>query len=78
MVFSEQYHPGWKATVDGKPVPVWKANYAFRGIVVPAGEHTIRMHFEPWSFHLGLRISLFTVILILVLSVLNTVRSAIA
>ena len=47
-VFSEIYYPhGWKATVDGKPVDVVKANYILRAIPVSKGNHEIVFTYEP-------------------------------
>jgi uncharacterized membrane protein YfhO len=34
LVVSQVYYPGWRATVDGKRVPVLAANYALTGIPV--------------------------------------------
>ncbi len=49
LVFSEIYYPGWKATVDGDPVEIGRADYVLRVIAVPAGEHTLEMSFHPAS-----------------------------
>lgn len=47
-VFSEIYYPhGWKMFIDGKEVTYIKANYLLRAVHVPAGNHTIKMVFEP-------------------------------
>ena len=73
-VFSEIYYPpakGWKVFIDGQEVDGFiKANYALRALRLPAGEHTIEMRFEPRSFIVGERLSLFGSLIIL-LSVLG-------
>lgn len=49
-VFLEAWYPAWQATVDGEPAEIHRVNYLFRGVVVPPGEHTVRMEFRPWRF----------------------------
>jgi uncharacterized membrane protein YfhO len=34
-------------------VPIWKVNTAIRGVVVPAGAHTVTMTYRPMSVYLG-------------------------
>jgi hypothetical protein len=58
VVFGESYFPGWRGWVDGQPVPVWRVNYAFRGLVVPPGQHVLEMRFEPPGLRLGIAVSL--------------------
>jgi hypothetical protein len=46
LVFSEIHYPeGWQLTIDGEPAELLRVNYALRGAVVPAGEHTLEMAF---------------------------------
>jgi hypothetical protein len=47
LVASETWYPGWEARVDGRDARVYAADVAFRGIVVPAGEHRVEMKFVP-------------------------------
>ena len=53
MVVSDNWFPGWKASVDGNSVPIWKVNTAIRGVVVPAGTHKVTMTYRPVSVWLG-------------------------
>jgi len=53
-VFSEVYYDkGWNAYIDNKQVPYAKVNYVLRGMMVPAGEHTIVFKFEPKNHAIG-------------------------
>jgi hypothetical protein len=53
LFLSEVFYPGWKAYVDGKETKIYRADYTFRSIVVPAGYHTIVFRYEPLSFTVG-------------------------
>lgn len=68
-VFSEVYYPyGWKMMLDGKEVPYIKANYLLRAVHVPAGNHTIKMIFEPEVIEKGKLFSMLSFGLFLLLS----------
>lgn len=49
LVLNDVWHPWWRATMDGRPTEILKANVIFRGIVVPAGRHTVHFSFHPFS-----------------------------
>jgi hypothetical protein len=58
LVLSEIYYDaGWKAWLDGKPVPIQRVDYLLRGVLVPKGAHELRMRFDPSSFKTGITLS---------------------
>ena len=68
-VFSEIYYPkGWKMLIDGNEVPYIKANYLLRAVHVPAGNHMVKMVFEPAVIAKGKLISMIAFGLFLLLS----------
>ncbi len=51
LVVSEVFYPpGWTATIDGEETDIHQVNHLLRGIVVPAGDHEIRLAFRPASY----------------------------
>ena len=60
LVLSDTYYPGWQAEIDGKSAPVQQANYLFRAVRVPPGQHIVRFVFRPAGVALGGMISLLT------------------
>ncbi len=57
LVLADNYYEGWEAEVDGGGAEVLLANHAFRGVVVPAGEHTVEFSFSPADLLTGLYVS---------------------
>ncbi|MEJ2210204.1 MAG: YfhO family protein [Anaerolineae bacterium] len=70
LVLSDPYYPGWMAALDGHPVEILRANYAFRAVPVPAGTHRVTMAFRPATWRGGLAITAGTVLVLLVWAVL--------
>jgi hypothetical protein len=57
LVLLDTYAPGWHATVDQQPTPIYPANHAFRAVVVPAGHHTVTFTYAPPLLAIGAMIS---------------------
>ncbi|MBI3932209.1 MAG: YfhO family protein [Acidobacteria bacterium] len=49
LVVLDAHYPGWRAAVDGAPVPILRANALFRAVPVPAGRHLVEMRYRPGS-----------------------------
>jgi hypothetical protein len=64
LVLSELFYPGWYAYVDGREVPILRANYLLRAIPLTAGQHDIVFVYAPVSFFVGAAISVFTLLLL--------------
>jgi len=45
MLYADSWHPQWKATVNGSPVPVLKANVAYKAIPLQAGFNIVQFSF---------------------------------
>lgn len=53
LVLSEKYYPGWRATVNGNPAKIFRVDGAFRGILVPRGQSSVKLHFVPLIVYVG-------------------------
>lgn len=57
VVLSQSWYHRWRAYVDGRPEPLWRANYAFQALQVPAGKSHVRLSYEDGAFRAGAVIS---------------------
>jgi hypothetical protein len=54
VVINDRFHDRWRATLDGAPARIYRANGLVRAVVVPAGSHVLSMHYEPpWTVATG-------------------------
>jgi len=57
LVLSDSHDPGWRARLDGEPVEILRANWAFRAVPVPAGRHVVELCYAPASFRRGVALA---------------------
>jgi hypothetical protein len=65
VVLTEAYYHNWTARVDGKPARLWRANYAFEAVEVPAGRHEVLLVYRDEAFRVGAVVSLCALLLCL-------------
>lgn len=64
-VFSEVfYDKGWKAYVDGKEIPIIRADYLLRALQLPSGTHKVEFIFDPESHKMGNLLTLISSIIL--------------
>lgn len=74
LVLIEAYYPGWVATVNGQSARIWRVDHASRGVLIPAGDGIVTMTFVPASFYTGMKITLATLVLLILVPVMVWVR----
>jgi uncharacterized membrane protein YfhO len=53
LVIGENWYPDWHATVDGKAVPVHRADYTLLSVVLPPGAREVRLWFASSAYSRG-------------------------
>ncbi|MBI5613386.1 YfhO family protein [Candidatus Gottesmanbacteria bacterium] len=62
---SDTYDPGWKAYIDGHEAKIYRANYNYRAVLVPAGVSVLHFEYVPKNFIYGVYASFAGVVCIL-------------
>jgi hypothetical protein len=57
VVISQTWYPAWRAYIDDQEVRLWRANYAFQALQVPAGIHSVQLVYNDRTFRLGVTLS---------------------
>lgn len=54
LFLSDSYNPDWQAVVDEQQTSIFRTDYTFRSVKVPAGKHRVKFYYYPKSFIWGL------------------------
>jgi hypothetical protein len=71
LVLTDMNYPGWRVYVDARPADIIMTDGIFRGVAVPAGEHTVDFRFEPAGMRAGGALSLACLIALAVAGVMR-------
>lgn len=72
LAVSENYYPGWTATVDGRPGEVYRANLSLMGVPLPTGARRVELQFASPRYTLGKWLTIAAIFIALAWSVWGT------
>lgn len=75
LVIADTYHPGWHVYIDGIEDKIYEINGALRGVIVPPGNHQIKMVFWPDDIALAIKISLGSLFGMVILSICLLIKN---
>jgi hypothetical protein len=67
LILTDQYYPGWQASIDGKPTTIFRANAVMKSVFLAPGLHTVVFRYEPESLKMGILVALLAITLIVFL-----------
>lgn len=76
LFLSDNYYPGWHAFIDEKETTIYRADYSFRSVIVPKGNHVVNFVYNPLSFTLGVIVSIFSFTAIVFIGVLLKIKNS--
>ncbi|MFO0936822.1 MAG: YfhO family protein [Gemmataceae bacterium] len=66
LVLTDVWYPGWVCTIDGDEVPISRADYTFRGVPIPAGQHVVEFRLQSKKYTIGKWVSVMSLGLVTV------------
>ncbi len=61
LVLTDTFYPGWSVFVDGEKSKICRANYIFRAVEIPKGNHIVRFEYKPIFYAAGKIVSVISV-----------------
>ena len=74
--YLDNYHPAFKATMDGFPIKLYRTYGTFKGIFCPKGKHEITIVYDPLSFKIARALFWLSGVILLGLSVAAATRQS--
>jgi hypothetical protein len=62
LVLLDNHYPGWRAEAGGEPLPILRADFAFRAVPLPAGKHEVVFTYRPASLRYGIGLAALSVL----------------
>jgi hypothetical protein len=65
LMVSENYYPGWRATVDGAAAPIGRGDYALIGVGLKPGARRVELSFRSDTYERGRLVTIVAVVVML-------------
>jgi len=66
LVIAQSFYDAWHASIDGRPVPLLRANHAFQALQVPTGSSHVSLRYQDRGLWLGAIVSGLTALICLI------------
>ena len=74
LLWANGYHPGWNVYIDGHKSRLLRADYAFKGVWIPSGEHKIVFRFATPMRYAAAYVLMIAFVVVLVMIVVLGVK----
>lgn len=74
VVVADSHAPGWRASLDGRSVPILRADALFRAVRVDAGDHVLEMDYRPPEVRAGIALSLAAIVVTVLFGIAAAAR----
>lgn len=67
LLLADTFYPGWRANINGKETRILRTNGWMRAVPIPAGRSKVLFLYQPFSFQLGLGVTLMGILIVLLI-----------
>jgi len=71
LFLSDSYSKDWKVKIDGKEAKIYRADYDFRAVFVPGGNHEVVFEYDPIFFKIGVLLAFLGLAVIILVELLR-------
>jgi hypothetical protein len=76
LTLLQNFYPGWKATIDGKPVAIQRSNFSMMSVILTSGKHDVQFDYDPGMIRWLLWLSVAVQLALIVVLILRSKRNA--